>query len=125
MQAPPFDNVILDTHLYQCFSENDRVRTAREQLEFALNRKTALDRMQTEELPTMVGEWSLSLPNRAMNGLSRLQTTSVTRAYADTQLLNYEGTHGWFFWSYKMENPSEWHFRHCVERGWLPEDFAV
>ena len=125
MQAPAFDNVILDTHLYQCFSEHDKVRTAREQLEFSLNRKTTLDRMQKEELPTMVGEWSLSLPNRAMNGLSNLQTTSLTRAYADTQLLNYEGTNGWFFWSYKMQHASEWHFRHCVERGWLPENFAV
>jgi len=125
MQAPTFDNVILDTHLYQCFSEQDKVRTAQEQLEFALNRKATLDRMQREELPTIVGEWSLSLPDRAMDGLSSLQATSVTRAYADTQLLNYEGTHGWFFWSYKMERPSEWNFRHCVESGWLPDNFAV
>jgi glucan 1,3-beta-glucosidase len=125
MQAPAFDNVVLDTHLYQCFSNQDKMRTAREQLEFALNRKVALDRMQREELPTIVGEWSLSLPPRAMAGLSPLQTTSVTRAYADTQLLNYEGTHGWFFWSYKMAEASEWNFRHCVESGWLPENFAV
>ncbi|MGA2870683.1 MAG: glycoside hydrolase family 5 protein [Verrucomicrobiota bacterium] len=125
MQAPAFDNVILDTHLYQCFNEKDKVRTAREQLEFALNRKETLDRMQREELPTIVGEWSLSLPNRAMRGLSPLQVTSVTRAYADTQLLNYEGTHGWFFWSYKLAAPSEWHFRHCVECGWLPENFSA
>ncbi|HEY4415469.1 MAG TPA: cellulase family glycosylhydrolase [Verrucomicrobiae bacterium] len=125
MQAPEFDNVILDTHLYQCFSEQDKARNAQEQLAFALNRKETLDRMQREELPTIVGEWSLSLPNRAMNGLSPLQTSSVTRAYADTQLLNYEGTRGWFFWSYKLEHPSEWNFRHCVERGWLPDNFAV
>jgi len=90
-----------------------------------LNRKETLDRMQREELPTIVGEWSLSLPNRAMRGLSPLQATSVTRAYADTQLLNYEGTDGWFFWSYKLAEPSEWHFRHCVECGWLPENFAA
>jgi glucan 1,3-beta-glucosidase len=125
MQAPTFDNVVLDTHLYQCFSDQDKTRSARGHLQFALNRKEALDRMQREELPTIVGEWSLALPNRAMNGLSSLQTTSVTRAYADTQLLNYEGTNGWFFWSYKMERPSEWNFRHCVESGWFPENFAV
>jgi glucan 1,3-beta-glucosidase len=117
--------VILDTHLYQCVSDEDKARTAQGQLEFALKRKETLDRMQSEELPTIVGEWSLSLPNRAMAGLSPLQTSSVTRAYADTQLLNYEGTHGWFFWSYKMEHSSEWNFRHCVERGWLPNNFAV
>ena len=81
--------------------------------------------MQTQELPAIVGEWSLSLPHRAMSGLSPLQMESVTRGYADAQLLNYEGTRGWFFWSYKLEQPSEWHFRHCVDRGWLPSNFAV
>src|ERR1035438_2952092 len=64
-----------------------------------------------EELPTIVGEWSLSLPEKAMHGLSPLQITSVKRAYADTQLLNYEGTCGWFFWSYKLQHASEWNFQ--------------
>jgi glucan 1,3-beta-glucosidase len=125
MQQPAFTNVILDTHLYQCFDQEAKSRSALEQLAFALNRKVSLDEMQHQELPTLVGEWSLSLPHRAMSGLSSLQIESVTRGYADAQLLNYEGTQGWFFWSYKLEQPSEWHFRHCVECGWLPSDFAV
>ena len=125
MQAPAFANVILDTHLYQCFGKQDRARTAREQLEFAINRKKELDEMQREELPTIVGEWSLALPGSDMSDLSPLQVASVKRAYADTQLLNYEGTRGWFFWSYKLEYPSEWNFRYSVEHGWLPESFAV
>jgi glucan 1,3-beta-glucosidase len=125
MQAPTFVNVILDTHLYQCFDEQARSRTALQQLAFALNRQKTLDQMQREELPTIVGEWSLSLPPRAMRDLSALQVESVTRAYADTQLLNYEGTRGWFFWSYKLQAQSQWNFRHCVERGWLPPSFAV
>jgi glucan 1,3-beta-glucosidase len=125
MQAPAFSNVILDTHLYQCFNAADKDRTALEQLTFALDRKTSLDQMQREELPTIVGEWSLSLPGQAMKGLSPFQIASVKRAYADAQLINYEGTRGWFFWSYKLQNASEWNFRYCVERGWLPGSFAV
>ena len=125
MQAPAFTNVILDTHLYQCFDDRAKSRTALEQLTFALNRKGTLDQMQREELPTIVGEWSLSLPDRAMRGLSTLQVESAIRAYADMQLLNYEGTRGWFFWSYKLASQSGWNFRHCVERGWLPSRFAV
>jgi glucan 1,3-beta-glucosidase len=125
MQEPAFSNVILDTHLYQCFDEAARRRTAQEQLAFAVNRKSALDEMQREELPTIVGEWSLALPERAMNGLSPLQIASVTRAYAGAQLLNYESTRGWFFWSYKLQRGSEWNFRHCVERGLLPGNFAA
>jgi len=125
MQEPAFSNVVLDTHLYQCFDDKARSRTALEQLTFAINRKETLDEMQRDELPTIVGEWSLSLPGQSMSGLSQFQKESVTRAYADTQLLNYEGTQGWFFWSYKMQPQSEWNFRHCVERGWLPGNFAV
>jgi glucan 1,3-beta-glucosidase len=125
MQEPAFTNVILDTHLYQCFSDADRDRTVRGQLAFAINRKEALDDMQREELPTMVGEWSLALPGQAMDGLSPFQISSVKRAYADTQLLNYDGTRGWFFWSYKLQHTSEWNFRYCVERGWLPGNYAV
>lgn len=125
MQAPDFVNVILDTHLYQCFGDDDRTRTAVQQLEFALDRRATLAEMQRKELPTIVGEWSLSLPKEAMTGLSTFQVESVTRAYASTQLLNYESTRGWFFWSYKLEYPSEWNFRYSVETGWLPDDFAA
>ena len=125
MQEPAFSNVILDTHLYQCFDEAAKARSAWEQLAFALNRKTTLDEMQRDELPVIVGEWSLALPGQAMRGLTPLQIEAVTRGYADTQLLNYEGTRGWFFWSYKLQRESEWNFRHCVERGWLPGNFAV
>ncbi len=125
MQEPAFSNVILDTHLYQCFDDKAKELTALEHLTFAINRKETLDEMQRDELPTIVGEWSLSLPGRAMSGLSRLQVESVKRAYADTQLLNYDGTRGWFFWSYKLQRESEWNFRHCVEQGWLPGNFAV
>jgi len=125
MPQPAFTNVILDTHLYQCFDQEAKSRSALQQLSFALNRKNALDEMQQQELPTLVGEWSLSLPGKAMRGLSSLQKESVTRGYADMQLLNYEGTRGWFFWSYKLQDPSEWHFRYCVERGWFPSSFSV
>jgi glucan 1,3-beta-glucosidase len=125
MQQPKYTNVILDTHLYQCFDKDAKSRTALEQLTFSIKRKTALDEMQQQELPTLVGEWSLSLPYHAMSGLSSVQKESTTRGYAGTQLLNYEATRGWFFWSYKLDGPSDWHFRQCVERGWLPSNFAA
>ena len=125
MPEPAFANVILDTHIYQCFSDADNARSAREQLAVALHRNESLEEMQREERPVIVGEWSLALPGQATSGLSRLQTDSVIRGYADLQLLNYEGTRGWFFWSYKLQSASEWNFRHCVEKGWLPNNFAV
>jgi glucan 1,3-beta-glucosidase len=125
MPAPDFTNVILDTHLYQCFDKKSKSRTVREQLTFALDRGHLLDEIQRDEEPAMVGEWSLGLPGQALRGLTPLQAESVTRAYAAAQLLNYENTRGWFFWSYKLQSDSAWNFRHCVDRGWLPDHFAV
>src|ERR1700677_107887 len=121
MKGPDYSNVIIDTHLYQLFNEDDSKRTAPEQIVFALSRKTALEQMQQEELPTFVGEWSLALPDNSTEDLSSFQNDLLTGAYADTQLLCFENTRGWFFWSYKLESNSAWNFRYCVERGWLPE----
>jgi glucan 1,3-beta-glucosidase len=125
MKEPEYSNVLIDTHLYQSFSDQDRERTAQEQVVYAVNRKSILDLMQQEELPTFVGEWSLALPNRSLRGLSPFQGSLVNGAYADVQLLSFESTSGWFFWSYKLESNSEWHFRYCVERGWLPDTFPA
>jgi len=125
MKGPEYSNVIIDTHLYQSFGDADKQRTAQEQIIFALNRKSTLEQMQREELPTFVGEWSLALPNHSIQDLSSFEGSLVTGAYADTQLLSFENARGWFFWSYKLESNSEWNFRYCVERGWLPEHFPV
>lgn len=125
MKEPDYSNVIIDTHLYQSFNKEDKVRTAQEQIVFALNRKSMLEKMQQEELPTFVGEWSLALPYHSRQDLSSFQGDLVTGAYADTQLLCFENTRGWFFWSYKLESNSEWNFRYCVERGWFPERFPA
>jgi glucan 1,3-beta-glucosidase len=125
MKQPQYSNVIIDTHLYQSFGEEDAQRSAQEQLIFALNRKSTLEQMQREELPTLVGEWSLALPYPSTRDLSSFQEELVTGAYADAQLLSFENSRGWFFWSYKMKAEGAWNFRYCVERGWLPERFPA
>lgn len=121
MKAPKYSNVLIDTHLYQTFGPDDHERTAQEQVIVALGRKNLLDRMQQEELPTFVGEWSLALPKHSFHDLSLFQDDLVNGAYADAQLLSFESSSGWFFWSYKLESDSAWNFRYCVERGWLPD----
>jgi glucan 1,3-beta-glucosidase len=123
MKQPQYSNVIIDTHLYQSFGQEDAQRSAQEQVIFALKRKSTLEQMQREELPTFVGEWSLALPYPSTRDLSSFEGELVTGAYADAQLLSFENSCGWFFWSYKMKSDGVWNFRNCVERGWLPEKF--
>ena len=122
LKGPEYANVILDTHLYQAYTEEDRKRTAQEHVAFALDRTKHLAAMG-QQLPTMVGEWSLGTPPEVWRGQSPFQIEAGKRGYGAAQLLSYENTRGWFYWSYKLENDSDWSFRHCVERGWLPNRF--
>ena len=120
MSGPDYANVILDTHLYQCFSEADNQRDIHAQLEVAaVDRKKQLDRMQGE-LPCIVGEWSLGLPPNALKDLDALAREEAMRAFASAQLVTYESVRGWYFWTYRTEDGGGWSLRDSVERGWLP-----
>ncbi len=125
MQSPEYENVILDTHPYQCYTDDDRKRDLHGQVIVALvDRKKLLDDMQ-RQLPTLVGEWSCALPPESLGGRTGLALDLAMRAYGDAQLINFDSTRGWFFWTYKTENVGEWSFRDCVKRGWLPERYAM
>ena len=123
MQTPEWENVMMDTHLYQCFSDADKQRDIRKQLELAvMQRKDELDEVrQTHRC--IVGEWSCSLPAKSLRGLHGLEFDAALRAYGSAQLLSYDSTDGWFFWTYRTERGGEWCFRSCIERGWLPASF--
>ncbi len=124
MTEPGYSNVLLDTHLYQAYTEADRKRTPQEHIIEALGKKGHLDAM-AGQLWTVVGEWSLGTPGEVWRGQSAFQIEVAKRAYGDAQLLSYESSHGWFYWSYKLENDSDWNFRTAVERGWLPSKFNL
>lgn len=125
MTEPGYSNVLLDTHLYQAYTDADRKRTPQEHIAEALGKKKHLDAM-AGQLWTMVGEWSLGTPGEVWRGQSPFQIEVSKRAYGDAQLLSYESSKGWFYWSYKLEDAgSDWSFRTCVERGWLPSKFDL
>ncbi len=123
MQGPEYANVILDTHPYQCFTDDDRKRDLHGQVAFALlERRKQLDAMK-RQLPCLVGEWSCALPPQSLGGRKGFELDAAIRAYGDAQLINFDATEGWFFWTYKTEEGGGWSFRDCVRRGWLPERF--
>lgn len=124
MKEPEYSNVILDTHLYQCFSDADKKRDAGGQIELAaVARKKQLDEMQ-KQLWCIVGEWSLGLPPQSLDGMDSLARDAAMRAFGGAQLATYETTHGWYFWTYRTQDGGGWSLRDCVNRGWLPEKFA-
>jgi glucan 1,3-beta-glucosidase len=124
MPPPKYQNVILDTHLYHCFTEEDRKRDLEQHRQrAAVDRRSQLERMQ-HQLPCMVGEWSLGLDRRSTAGTTGAALDSAMRAFGNAQLATYETTRGWYFWSYKVHDRGGWNFRDCVERGWLPEQLG-
>jgi glucan 1,3-beta-glucosidase len=123
---PQFENIITDLHYYQCFGDWYGERTLEQHLVFPLQERLREIQAAGAAGWLMVGEWSLRLPwapRDIARALGPLQRDLVMRALGAAQLLAYEQTQGWFFWSYRAENEPEWSFRDAVERGWLPAQF--
>jgi glucan 1,3-beta-glucosidase len=118
---PEFTNVVVDRHFYHWWEKKlplaDHFRLA------LVGRKQEIDHIQKRH-PFYVGEWSLGLPEEALQGLSDWQRDMARRAIASAQLLTYEHAAGWFFWTYKAEASPDWCLRDGVARGWLPDHFG-
>lgn len=122
--APEYSNVVLDTHMYQVYTESDRKRTPAQQVRFALDRQEEIQRLKSGPW-LIVGEWSIALPWNEALVKTPLDRRATRIAYAGAQLLSFETAHGWFYWSYKTENGGEWSFRDCVRQGWMPASMAL
>lgn len=122
-------NVLTDIHPYPCFMpwREDQLNEflawgPQQQWPFMVT-------VGSKDL--LVGEWSLGVPaslNSILGTLDPNQRDWAMRTYAHGQLLAYEQTAGWYFWSYKIQNPdanltARWSFREAVQRGWLPDQF--
>jgi glucan 1,3-beta-glucosidase len=65
------------------------------------------------------------LPPESLGGRKGFELDIAMRAYGDAQLVNFDATRGWFFWTYKIEEGGAWSFRDCVGRGWLPDRYGA
>ena len=96
MKEAEYSNVILDTHIYQCFTDEDRKRSAPGQIQKAIqDHRTQVETMNEKELPTCVGEWSLGLPGETYAGLSPTAQEGIKRAYAGAQLMAFRAGIRW------------------------------
>lgn len=126
-----YPNVVLDTHLYQCFDDGMNALPPEEHARIALtDRKAELTRA-SQYHRVIVGEWSLGLTeNEHWAQLDDTGRMLALRAYCDAQLLSQEECLGWYFWSYKLiraaDDPSSkpgrdgWHYHQLVEAGIMP-----
>jgi len=109
-----FHNVILDTHMYQCFDQREHKFTIEQHEKAALSRAKRLKKVSAL-LPVIVGEWSLGMrPNEHIGK----DLPKNMKRYADAQLKGMHDCAGHVFWSYKVRHTHHgWHFRRLVEEG--------
>ncbi|TIB78047.1 glycoside hydrolase [Wallemia mellicola] len=116
------DFVILDHHLYRCFTE-DQIssssydhagRCKAEYLEFLQDAK-----MKARD-SLIIGEWSAGLNPRSMLGGNHDEQRAI---WARAQLELYEKTAaGWFWWTLRKEHggDSGWDFKEAIRTNTLP-----
>jgi glucan 1,3-beta-glucosidase len=135
LQPPEFENVVFDIHRYQCFAREDIDLDIYHHIQKgAIEWKNEADDIINKlGLPTYCGEWSLGMNlkvvslwaegpfNHALENMDVFQMAVAYHGYAAAQLLTFEKYLGWFFWTYKTETTPAWCYRHCVERGWIPD----
>ena len=117
MNEPKYKNVVLDVHLYQVFSAEDK----------KLDIKGHVDKTQNEwakilsqiDKAVIIGEWSLGLDPKAFVGMDTELENAALKSYAKAQRETFNNYAGWFFWTYKTEDMPGWNYRHCVESGLL------
>ncbi|MNL31236.1 hypothetical protein D3C87_1530130 [compost metagenome] len=67
--------------------------------------------------PIIVGEWSVVLSGKILNGVSHEREQALFKEHAQLQLAAYDNALAWFYWTYKTEGRGIWHFRSQVEDG--------
>lgn len=121
--------VVLDHHLYRCFTDSD-IHTSAESHAQALSNPGAPTHQTfarvTEKIGRarrggglVIGEWSGALNPGSMTG-----DHGEWRRYIEAQLGLYEMTcAGWFFWTFRKQGEGDagWSFRDAVRGGEFPQ----
>ncbi len=114
-----YKNIMLDVHLYQAFSMEDKKLSMHRHIQKALDDwDILLDDIQ-KNIPVLVGEWSLGLDKHAFRGHDSYERDLAMKAFAAAQIDTFNKSAGWCFWTYKTESMEGWSALECAKRGWL------
>ncbi|KAI8974824.1 glycoside hydrolase superfamily [Trametes punicea] len=125
--------VVLDHHLYRCFTPGDTATPAAEHARRLRDPNDSTPQtfarvageLEGAGGALVVGEWSAALNPGSLRGAS--DERAEKRSFVEAQLQLYaQHCAGWFFWTYKKEARGDtgWAFRDAVDAGVFPLDFA-
>jgi glucan 1,3-beta-glucosidase len=108
--------VVMDIHWYQFTVLFNSLYSLKGYFKKIQRRSKLLRRLQKIQ-PVIIGEWSVVLSGKILNGRTKTQETTAFKEHANLQLEAYQYAAGWFYWTYKTEARGIWHFRSLVEDG--------
>lgn len=114
------NDVVIDSHVYRCFSEEDRGKSATQIIEELPNTIN----FPKDKADYVVGEFSCVLDEATWNKTDRNRDESVVDfGSTQTKLFQERASWGWFFWSLKFEHGDggEWGFVPMVNKGAIPK----
>lgn len=124
----PRNPVVVDTHRYYTFSEEDRSQTPQQIIariggelgEVAAKRGSLTDRGEAQ---LVVGEWSCVLDGRTWGRVRPEERDGLVRQFGHVQSQQWQQVAGGsYFWTYKMDwmDGGEWGFAEQTKRGNIP-----
>ncbi|KAK7465452.1 hypothetical protein VKT23_005430 [Stygiomarasmius scandens] len=149
MTPPDFQNVAMDKHIYQVFSDAENQMSENQHIQTACGYSQQLSSF---DLELYVGEWSPAKTDcaRYLNGrgigarydgsypgssfigsCDGLTGSSKSfsddyktflRKYWEAQTSTYEKGSGWLQWTWKAEEADEWSYQAGLAGGWIPQN---
>lgn len=120
MTGRNYTDVILDMHLYQCFSQSDKEMSMPEHINFTKKVWGKLVRDVQKKRSAICGEWSLGIDPLSLKGLNTLEKDKYIKEYGLAQLEVFSDLLGHFFWTYKLTDRGGWNFKSLILDGVLP-----
>lgn len=120
-----YQNIFLDTHFYQCFSEQFKKIKLGTFLRRGKREWGSTIKKMQKHLPMISGEWSLALNSRDFNEkltINNVREKQIFKNYLNFKKMQstvFDKSAGSFFWTYKTESSDDlaWNFRKLVENG--------
>ena len=104
------DQVVLDVHLYQLFSQDDQRLSFDEHIDKVHGEWEVLLHELSETVPILVGEWSAALPSYAYDSQSLNEAEKVEIYFRAQQELFESVSWAHSYWSYKAPGAGAWDY---------------
>lgn len=113
--------VVMDIHWYHSVNPFVQIVPLQWYFRWIIPRRHQLLQTLERTQRIIVGEWSGVIAGKTLEKYPVSQQEALVKENIRRQLAVYADAQGWFYWSYKTEEPDVWNFRSMVERGIMPQ----